>query len=367
MGYIDSDAHLFETGETWDYLDPSEREFRPTTLRDEDKGVEWWCVNNLRSPRKDRIHGLEPGGQAVYDTLYPNYDVHTLADIPARLRHMDELGVDVQILFSTYFIGAVIDRPLPEAALTRSYNRWVAERCSESGGRIRWTMVPPLKMMNRAMEELDFAKEQGAAGVFMHDLPLGMVLDDEYFYDFYAKAQDLELPMLVHVGGDSRLAQFDRRNNFRIVTGTVTCFYRLLAGPLHEKFPRLKWGFLEAGASWLPFILKEASRFGESMRRNYEDPFALIDRNALAERNLYVACQINDDLPYISEYVGDKNIVVGTDYTHFDVGSDVDACQIIADRADLKPEFARNITEVNGRALYGIDLSFTPAAQGAAS
>jgi len=361
MGYIDCDAHLFETEETWSYLDPGEREFRPTTLRDERTGVEWWCVGSLRSPRRDRNRALSAKVEAAYDSLYPTPDVHILADIPARLGHMDRLGVDVQILFSTYFIGAVLDRPIAEAALARSYNRWIAERCAESHGRIRWAMVPPLRMMNRAVDELTFAKENGAAGVHMHDLPLGMVLDDEYFDEFYAKAQDLDLPMLIHVGGDSRVAQADRRGNFRIVTGAVTGFYRLLAGSLHEKFPRLRWAVLEAGASWLPFVLSEASRFDDSMRRNYEDPLAVIDRRALSERELFVACQINDDLPYIADFVGADSLVVGTDYTHFDVGSDVGACGIIASRTDIKPELARRITDVNGRRLYGIDEHFVPA------
>ena len=29
MGYIDCDTHVIETAETWDYFDPSERQFRP--------------------------------------------------------------------------------------------------------------------------------------------------------------------------------------------------------------------------------------------------------------------------------------------------------------------------------------------------
>ena len=32
MGFIDVDSHVLEVPETWDYLDPSERHFRPRIL-----------------------------------------------------------------------------------------------------------------------------------------------------------------------------------------------------------------------------------------------------------------------------------------------------------------------------------------------
>ena len=32
MGFIDSDSHVLECEDTWDCIDPSEREYRPITL-----------------------------------------------------------------------------------------------------------------------------------------------------------------------------------------------------------------------------------------------------------------------------------------------------------------------------------------------
>jgi hypothetical protein len=43
-------------------------------------------------------------------------------DMPGRLRHMDELGTDIQVLSPTIFLGPVTAKPEVEAALYRSWS-----------------------------------------------------------------------------------------------------------------------------------------------------------------------------------------------------------------------------------------------------
>ena len=78
---------------------------------------------------------------------------------------MDELGTEIQVIYPTLFISDPAVRPEVELALTRSYNRWLADRCALSKGRLRWVCVPPLKTMDKAVEELSWAKDHGACGV----------------------------------------------------------------------------------------------------------------------------------------------------------------------------------------------------------
>ena len=72
-----------------------------------------------------------------------------LTDPAARIEALDALGIDVQVLVSTFYIGMELDNPLEEAALARSYNRWVAERTADTGSRLRWTIIPPTLDMAR--------------------------------------------------------------------------------------------------------------------------------------------------------------------------------------------------------------------------
>jgi hypothetical protein len=95
----------------------------------------------------------------------------------------------------------------------------------------------------------------------------------------------------------------------------------------------MRWGFVEYSASWLPYVLHYHEN--NKNRRNRDKPF---DAETMLKRNnLYVACQVSEDLPYLVSKVGSDNLVVGTDYGHNDTA--------IVDK----------ILDGNARALYGLD------------
>jgi hypothetical protein len=135
--------------------------------------------------------------------------------------------------------------------------------------------------------------------------------------------------------------------------------YALWTAQVPAKYLDLRWTFVEAGATWLPFVVQEASRSDE-WGRTGKDWFELA-KTILADNNFFVGCQIDDDLPYLVRLFSATNIVHGTDYSHMDRGSDAYGLNIIATRPDLEPEAARAIVDANGRRLWGIDPSFTPA------
>jgi predicted TIM-barrel fold metal-dependent hydrolase len=67
-----------------------------------------------------------------------------------------------------------------------------------------------------------------------------------------------------------------------------------------------------------------------------------------------VACQTNDDLPYIIKYVGDDNLVMGTDYSHTDSSAELQALPRLKQDERLSPETRKKIHDDNARALYGL-------------
>jgi hypothetical protein len=58
-----------------------------------------------------------------------------LADISARLKHMDELGIEVQVLYPSIFLDQCTERPDTDVALCGAYNRWLADVWKQSEGR----------------------------------------------------------------------------------------------------------------------------------------------------------------------------------------------------------------------------------------
>lgn len=136
MGFIDCDSHVLEGAQTWDYLDPKEEHFRPQIARFEDGSV-------IRLGARAQNDGLPRTPSQLFfagdswtrfvpahGAMSPHvnmFDPGTLdlTDPGARVEALDALGIDVQVLFSTFYIGMELDNPLEEAALARSYNRWV--------------------------------------------------------------------------------------------------------------------------------------------------------------------------------------------------------------------------------------------------
>ena len=347
MGYIDCDTHVIEPEQTWDYFDPGEREFRPM-MQDG-----YWTVGD------HVVQWPGPMMRRWNDVVFPGCD---LVDIEGRLRYMDNFGVDAQMLFTSWWLLYPTWSPAAEAALHRSYNRWVADRVAGSGGRLRWAVMAPVRTMDRAIEELEFGKANGAASVFRLGQNHGMSLSNPTMFPLYARAQELDLAITVHVGNDLRLNRRDpgnaMHNGLMVLPGA---FYAVLWSRLCDRFPHLRWGFMEGGASWLPYVLRETFRADETGAfRSFKD-WRSCAAEALDGRQLFIAVQIEDDVSELVELMGPDSLVYGTDYGHLDVGSDPDGMFFMATRPDLESDVARKMVDGNARRLLGIEADFHPA------
>ena len=100
MGVIDADAHVLETQLTWEYLEESEKQYTPLIVTqiygpevkaNDNKNVQknYWLVGN-RPMGKDRNVGTEMSRA-----------IREMEDIPGRLKHLDQLGIEPQVLYQT--------------------------------------------------------------------------------------------------------------------------------------------------------------------------------------------------------------------------------------------------------------------------
>ncbi|MCY4441702.1 MAG: hypothetical protein OXE53_16030, partial [Deltaproteobacteria bacterium] len=106
---VDSDAHVVECDRTWDYLEPSERQFRPVPLASpEENGaaLQFWLVDGkvrgFRFPAFSEEE-LQRRQQQVGRKFAEAKEARELGNVALRLEHMDDTGVDVQVLHNTMF------------------------------------------------------------------------------------------------------------------------------------------------------------------------------------------------------------------------------------------------------------------------
>ena len=154
MNIVDADAHVIETEQTWEFMSEEERHFAPEVLISQKNGIQFWRVD-------DRVIANSNLGLNVPENS------RDMTDVSARLAHMDALKIGTQVLYPTLFLRPVTARAEVELALYRGYNRWLAHIWKAGNNRLRWIVLPPLRSMNQAIEEINFAKAHGACGVFM--------------------------------------------------------------------------------------------------------------------------------------------------------------------------------------------------------
>jgi predicted TIM-barrel fold metal-dependent hydrolase len=343
VGWIDSDAHVQEPAAAWTYLDAAERQLGPRQLSGGLR-VEDLTLSPFRwETQSDAYREAFPEGAP------------DLSNVSARLKHMDALGVEAQVLFSTWWINAELHDPFIESALARSWNRWMADATADASGRLPWAVQAPFRRVERAIEELQFGRDRGAVALHVAGVRHGFDVAHPCYHPLYEVAQDLDMTIAVHVGGDIRVymrtPQLFVLNNIAPVPAALAA---LIMTGLPGRFPRLRWAFLEAGASWLPFALQEALRadnFGATrVHRDWRDVAATV----LDENRLFVGCQLDDDLVYLSTLVGGGCLLHGTDYGHLDVGSDPDGLRRLRARTDVPAPVLDAVTDTNARRAYGL-------------
>jgi predicted TIM-barrel fold metal-dependent hydrolase len=351
MFRVDVDAHVDESEATWEYLDEGARRFKPVSL---DPGIptapgdarphRLWLVDGTPRIRRWRDDKRTGTVRATRELL----------DVEARIRHMDELRVDVQVLYPTFFLHGFTARPEIDVALCKSYNRWIAKATEKSHGRLRWVAVLPFLDIDKAVEEMRWAKDHGACGVFKKGIECGeRAASDPYFFPVYEEASRLDLPICIHNATGSIESDIAEGSALGGDIIAISAFSALVEHGVPDMFPKLRVGFIEAGASWVPFLI--ADLVAKKLRRT----FLPIDfkEDLFRRYRFYVACQTNDDLPYILKYGTEDSLMIGTDYSHADQSAEMQALDIIEQRGEkgeIPASVARKILDDNPRRFYGL-------------
>lgn len=349
MGAIDADAHVIECEATFQHIDPEFKKYMPfvTVQKQSDVEVldnqgraqkEFWVIDGRLQPMEGNV-----GSNASKES-------REMASVAARLAHMDELQIDVQVLYPTVFLRPWTRDPTCEYALCKAYNRWLAQIWKQAPDRLRWTAMVPLMSMDKVEQEMRFAKANGAVGVFLRGIEHDMLFDNPYFFRMYALGEELDLPMCFHAGNGSFYAYDLYGHTSGIGRGKlpiVATFCALIQGGIPKRFPKLRWGFIEASSQWVPFALNDLGlRFH---RRGQRMPETI-----LADNNFYVACLVTDDLDYVIPQAGTGQIVVGTDYGHADNSAEIEALRKLRTDGKISTDVVNRILYDNPKTLYGL-------------
>ena len=290
QGIIDADTHISEGEAMWAMMEKAMQPRRPIMLSvPEDTWYgnrnAFWLIDGEIYPKpagKGSFALVTPSAQKVQAGRKDSTPAtREMTDIKGRLADMDKLNTAEQVVYPTLFlVYNTKDRDL-EVALCRAYNRFLAQACAQAPDRMKWVAVLPFQSMSEAVDEIRFAKQNGAVGIFFRGIEGDYTLDNPYLFPVYEEAQKQNLSICVHTGCGVRaiLEMFDLSRNHTFGHTRVMpllAFRDLIANKIPEQFPGLRFGFIEAAAGWVPFLI-------HIVRRLQKEKFQLrLERRAVS-------------------------------------------------------------------------------------
>ncbi len=356
---IDCDGHILEPPDLWEtYLEPTYRDRalrirvgadgfehllidgRPSTIArpgqlatlggmgkrvDEARELRERALRGDVAPQD--VRGVRP---AAAETYLGGAAFGTM-DMKERVQLLDREGMAKAVLYPT--LGLLWEAELFDAELSsaycRAYNRWIADFCRGSGGRLIPIAHLSLGDPMEAARELERAVKDGCRGAFVCPFTITRVPHGDPRHDaVFAAAQDLDVPLGVHPTFEP--LAFNVHHRFDTF-GWAVWYFNLFAGQgvqqafatffqfgVFERFPRLRVVVLESQAGWIGYFLDRAdatftgTMLGATVRLKEKPSYYF-------KRQCFISADPDErTIAALMPHVGEDKFFWASDYPHPD-------------------------------------------------
>jgi predicted TIM-barrel fold metal-dependent hydrolase len=340
----DADSHVVETPD-WlmPYADPELREqLKPLYVSSVRPGEDD-LIEHYRKRHSDPEFRARDADEIWLRKNWKATGSFIKEDRPAAL---DLLGFASQLVFNTFENGLLLNAEYGDDldfayGLARAHNRSLVDFCSVDA-RLLAVGYVPLADVERSG---DFARETLELGAKALLIPSACPRDHSPSHvgldSVWAQAQEAEIPIVFHVGGGGQLIDphyFDNGlppvpdfhggdGNFRSVDYIAiqypvmqTLGTMIIDGVL-DRFPALKVGVIEQGASWLPGLMRTLDSAADAFRKNEERLQRLeLKPSEYIHRQVRVTPYPHEDAGWIIEQSGAEICMFSSDYPHVEGG-----------------------------------------------
>jgi uncharacterized protein len=356
---IDADGHILEPPDLWEkYLEPKYRD-RAMRIRVGGDGYEFLEIDRRRAQmtQPGLLGSLGGMGRNVEDSkklreammngqikpedirgfrppagmTYMKGAAFGTMDMKERLELSDREGIAKALLYPT--IGLLWEAELfdPELsqAYCRAYNRWIADFCRDSGGRLIPIAHLSLGDPDAAAQELERAVKDGCRGAFVCPFTITRKPHGHPDHDHvFAVAQDLDVPFAIHptfepvpFGVHHRFDDFQWGAWYFDLfagQGVQHAFATMFQYGVFDRFPKLRVVVLESGAGWIGYWLDrgdaifDGTTLGATVRLREKPSYYFKER-----------CYISADpdertIAGMMQLVGEDKFFWASDYPHPD-------------------------------------------------
>jgi predicted TIM-barrel fold metal-dependent hydrolase len=213
-----------------------------------------------------------------------------------------------------------------------AYNRWLADFCNAAKGRRAGVLPIDLHDLDRAIEELSWAREAGIfGGVMMPAMSVRSKLPGyaaSYFDPFWSACEDLGIVLNFHTGAsgtatDSKYLYDDDHSGmlglFEVFVFTRRSLWFMIFGGVFDRHPKLKVVMAENGVQWLPSLVRDMESFfdthGGAPVRSYLElrPAEYVEKHVHLAGSLMKRYEAE-----MRHEVGVDRLMWGADYPHLE-------------------------------------------------
>lgn len=245
-------------------------------------------------------------------------------NLEKRIESMDRANVDIQILSIVPFTFFYWINSKTSLKYSEIQNNAVAKIVDENPNRFVGLATVPLQSPKEAVTELSRAvKQLGLRGVEISSNVKGKNLDWRELWPFYEKAQELDVPILVHPPSSIRVAAADRLQRYYLINlignplDTSIAIASVIFGGVMEQFSDLKICFVHAGG-FIPYI-RGRLEHGFKVRSEPKVKISYPPSEYLKLLYFDTVSHYTPALLYLIETIGVDRVLMGSDYP-FDMG-----------------------------------------------
>jgi predicted TIM-barrel fold metal-dependent hydrolase len=290
----------------------------------------------------------------------------------ARLKKMDELGVEALWLFPTLGVlyEELLKHDIEAVKLTfRSFNQWLSEDWGLAyRDRIFGAAYISLADVDFAVSELEWAHEGGARCVVMRPAAVQTIHGtlspgDPHFDPFWARVNEAGIAVVVHAGDsgyscngyapDGFGANFGsdgvlRRPSVKawsIERAALDFLAQLIFDRTFERFPAVRVASVENGSEFLPDLFRKLPSVAKKVPNYFtQDPVETF------REHVWINPFWEDDVNEVVRCMGPDRVIFGSDWPHIEgLPRPLDYLDEIAefDAETQRKIMSDNVTELN--------------------
>jgi aminocarboxymuconate-semialdehyde decarboxylase len=258
-------------------------------------------------------------------------------DVPGRLAAMDKAGVDMQVMSVTPGNFCYDAPPEASAVISAAQNDAIAGMVEGHPERFVGCATVPLQDPETATRELNrCVRDLGFTSVEIGTNVVGKNLDSPEFAPFYAEAERLEAPIIVHPvnnAGADRMGRYYLGNIVGNPAETTIAIGSVVFGGVLEKYPKLVFCWSHGGGFW-PY---QVGRFdhGYEVRQEPKANIGTPPSGYVGRMYYDTITHSEAALGYLVSSMGAGNVLYGTDFP-WDMG-DYASIPLIKATKGIKP------------------------------